>query len=792
MIITRSWLSEFIDLKNISSEQICEKLNSIGLEVDSLNKIDIAKSIVVGKVLECDRHPNADKLSVCKVDIGSKIEQIVCGAKNVAKGLLVPVATVGTVMPNGLEIKPIKLRDVDSSGMICSSEELGFPKTNDGILELDNSIGDLVLGKSLCEYEVLNDDIIEIELTANRGDCLSIYGVARELSTAFNLELEEINDYVQDESNLGIGRILSIHSSSDKSALLYSVLDFRNLTDKVKINLRLAVVDELKDGTLDNALMYSTYTTGVIFRAYRHQNEKSEIEIKSDESGFDSVYLNGSKISTIGINADDDARANYGKTIIEASYINPETISREMFEAKQKSIKVESDDLFYRTSRGSEPNLTRGFNFLYNLLNIEFKNDDILMYSGSSEISCEQNEVVLSISNSKITNIIGQEIDSSKSVSILKSLGFRVNIDLEDDNLIVNVPEFRHDIVSGQDIVEEIVRIVGIDNIDSKPFSFSEKNKLDSGFYQYKNRKSIRMRAVSNGFFENISYVFTKRENLLKYNLEVVDEKLDILNPIVKELDTLRSTIVLNLIESASKNINLGKKSIRLFEIGSTFNKDREESLKIAFLFSGQIEQESFINGGKPENIDFYKFADKLSNVIGDFELEELVDSDNALIHPYQSANIYMNGKNVGYISKLHLDVAKEFDLSDTFVAELDFEAINFDLIEAKDFSKFQAVHRDLSLVIDSELKFRVIKAEIEKLNLELVKEFFVFDIYSDEKLGDKMSLTIRFNLQSSEKTLEEADITKTMDSILEHLEKTLQIGLRWVRQRFLKPKVLI
>lgn len=779
MIITRSWLSEFIDLKNISSEQICEKLNSIGLEVDSLNKIDIAKSIVVGKVLECDRHPNADKLSVCKVDIGSKIEQIVCGAKNVAKGLLVPVATVGTVMPNGLEIKPIKLRDVDSSGMICSSEELGFPKTNDGILELDNSIGDLVLGKSLCEYEVLNDDIIEIELTANRGDCLSIYGVARELSTAFNLELEEINDYVQDESNLGIGRILSIHSSSDKSALLYSVLDFRNLTDKVKINLRLAVVDELKDGTLDNALMYSTYTTGVIFRAYRHQNEKSEIEIKSDESGFDSVYLNGSKISTIGINADDDARANYGKTIIEASYINPETISREMFEAKQKSIKVESDDLFYRTSRGSEPNLTRGFNFLYNLLNIEFKNDDILMYSGSSEISCEQNEVVLSISNLKITNIIGQEIDSSKSVSILKSLGFRVNIDLEDDNLIVNVPEFRHDIVSGQDIVEEIVRIVGIDNIDSKPFSFSEKNRLDSGFYQYKNRKSIRMRAVSNGFFENISYVFTKRENLLKYNLEVVDEKLDILNPIVKELDTLRSTIVLNLIESASKNINLGKKSIRLFEIGSTFNKDREESLKIAFLFSGQIEQESFINGGKPENIDFYKFADKLSNVIGDFELEELVDSDNALIHPYQSANIYMSGKNVGYISKLHLDVAKEFDLSDTFVAELDFEAINFDLIEAKDFSKFQAVHRDLSLVIDSELKFRVIKAEIEKLNLELVKEFFVFDIYSDEKLGDKMSLTIRFNLQSSEKTLEEADITKTMDSILEHLEKTLQIGLR-------------
>ncbi len=174
MILTRTWLNEWINLKGITSEDICSTLNAIGLEVDSLDTIKIPNNIVVGKVLTCKKHPDADKLNVCEVDLGTETKQIVCGAKNVKEGLHVVVSKVGATLPNGMQIKEAKLRGMDSSGMICSSEELGLPAMGDGIMVLDDSIGELVLGKEFGEYELVNDDVIEIELTANRGDCLSI------------------------------------------------------------------------------------------------------------------------------------------------------------------------------------------------------------------------------------------------------------------------------------------------------------------------------------------------------------------------------------------------------------------------------------------------------------------------------------------------------------------------------------------------------------------------------------------------------------------------------------------
>ena len=201
MIVTRTWLEEFVNISKITTDDICKTLNSIGLEVDSVEKVRIASGVVVGKVLEKEKHPDADKLNVCQVDIGSETVQIVCGAKNVDAGQYVPVATVGCKLSPDFKIKKAKLRGVASHGMICSSTEIGLPKLNDGILELDDSIGELVIGKELSEYKLLNDDIIEIELTANRGDCLSINGVARELCAFYNIPLTE-----QETNNIAIQR----------------------------------------------------------------------------------------------------------------------------------------------------------------------------------------------------------------------------------------------------------------------------------------------------------------------------------------------------------------------------------------------------------------------------------------------------------------------------------------------------------------------------------------------------------------------------------------------------------
>jgi phenylalanyl-tRNA synthetase beta chain len=210
MIVTKNWLNEWIDLSGIDATQLCKTLNAIGLEVDRHDKISVVHGVVVGFVKQCEKHPDADKLNVCQVDIGNSVKQIVCGASNVREGIYVAVATVGTKLPNGLEIKEAVLRGVDSHGMICSSSEIGLPAMGEGIMILDKSIGELTCGKNLGEYDDFNDDVIEIELTANRGDCLSIHGVARDLSAALNKELREKKSATDIEGRLGIGRILQL------------------------------------------------------------------------------------------------------------------------------------------------------------------------------------------------------------------------------------------------------------------------------------------------------------------------------------------------------------------------------------------------------------------------------------------------------------------------------------------------------------------------------------------------------------------------------------------------------
>ncbi len=209
MIITKTWIQDFLDISKLDINNICKTFNSIGLEVDSLQKIRIPSGVVIGFITDKQKHPDADKLSICQVNIGDTSVQIVCGAKNVKKGQYVPVATVGCVLGENFKIKKAKLRGEDSHGMICSSTEIGLAKLNDGILELDNSIGELIVGKELNEYKLLNDDIIELELTANRGDCLSIHGIARELSAYYNISMYE-KDVITEYNEFGIGQVLEV------------------------------------------------------------------------------------------------------------------------------------------------------------------------------------------------------------------------------------------------------------------------------------------------------------------------------------------------------------------------------------------------------------------------------------------------------------------------------------------------------------------------------------------------------------------------------------------------------
>jgi phenylalanyl-tRNA synthetase beta chain len=774
MIITRRWLQEYIDITKLSTQTICNALNSIGLEVDSSQRILIPNGVVIGKIEAYEKHPDADKLNVCQVNIGSKIEQIVCGASNVAAGQYVAVATVGATLGEDFIIKKANLRGVESNGMICSSTEIGLPKMNLGIMELDNSIGELIIGKELNEYALINDETIEIELTANRGDCLSINGIARELSTYFNISMKNV-DPVVNTNNKGIGQVFDvIYDTSCQSSLIYKAADIKKFHLKLLHKFRAAIIDKLKNTDIETAIAYATHNSGVLINvyskaaAYTQESDLVSLKVIQDNDGFDTVQ-GDVLLSTIGVDAG-QVENICDEVLIEASYIDPNYLSQNVFDKKK-----ETGDIYYRASRGSEPNLELGIDSVITLLS----QNGATIYNGSKNFINDIKQNTININNKQLNKIIGEEIAPSKVSQILTSLGFFVKQDGQ-DTINVTIPPFRHDVNNIADITEEVVRIIGIDQIKSKPLLIQELNNINESSNVLEIKNHLRSRAIANGFFETITYVFTNRELLEKYNFPVVINKKDILNPIVNELNTFRTTLSLNLVQAVAYNVKQGSKSIGLFESGIVFDKNRNETKKIGFIFSGEAENPSIQNSAKPKNIDLFSFSEKIANIVGEFELQPMKKIISDFVHPYQNASIMKNGKCIGILYKLHPIVADDFDISkDTFIAQLNLDLIKKETTIASNISKFQASRRDLSVIAPVNLEYKEIKKVIKSLKIREIKQFNLVDIYRDEKLQNNESLTIRFILQSETKTFEESDINDIMDKILHKLQEELGIGLR-------------
>lgn len=753
MIVTRTWLNEFLDISKVSTEKTCATLNAIGLEVDSLTNISVPKGVVVGKVLSCEKHPDADKLNVCQVDIGTGTKQIVCGAKNVAAGQTIAAATVGADLGNGFIIKEAQLRGVDSHGMICGSNEIGLPKLDDGIWVLDESIGELTLGKELSDFPALNDEVIDIELTANRGDCLSIYGVARDLSSALDIPLREVSY----PTSIGEKMACEIYHDSPNTSLIYQ--EAAEATSNALIDVRLGFVEKYDANETARLLNYTTQATGVLLRAYH--DSCSKIEVKADEEGLESVYHDNNIASRIGINQE---KSEGIPIMIEASYINPDIVSRSVM-----GKKCTKDDLFYRSSRGSESDLVFGLDYLALLTGAEKL--PTVQTKQQSEFSSQ-----VTVAFSKINNFIGQDIPEDKVISILEKL--RLKLSREGDMLTIDVPTFRHDIINDQDVIEEIVRIVGIDNIASTPFEFAEKLRFNDAYEMYLKRKHFRNKGAGAGFNEAVHYFFDNRQNMEKYNLPCIPENLDVANPINNDLNTLRSTLVLHMLESSSKNLKHGKNAVALFEVGRVVDSERAEHQRMAFSFSGEVEAPSISNHGKPKMIDFITFASKVRAVIGDFSLE-VAEDENLLANPYESARIMIAGKDVGFITRVHIDVEREYDLPVTYLCEVDFDCLVYERIIAKPYSKFPSLSRDISLLIPKNMKFSDIRGFLEESVAKEVVNFYPIDIYHDKALEDKASLTLRFILQSTEKTMDEEMITGIMETIVSSLKEKFALEMR-------------
>ena len=773
MRLSKNWLNEWIDLSAKSAEDICAALNEIGLEVDSCERIRVPSKVVVAKVLECREHENSDHLHVCKVDAG-EILQIVCGAPNVAEGQMVACALEGAKIGE-LSIKKAKLRGVESCGMLCSAKELGLGELGKGIMILDESIGELEIGKELSSYPAFDDYLIEIELTPNRGDCLSVRGVARDLAAKFDLPIKDISPLKKSEDELlGIGRLISLHSEEEKNcALYYKVVNLgENFSLNLKKRLRLALIESKHKSAIEGALEYSTHSTGALFRAYDarkinpNENEKISLKIKNGEHKQSQIYVEDKLLGVAGICANKEflADENTKIAIIEASYTAPEIIANATGEDKN----MPKDEMVYRSSRGSEPAISSSMNLLFGSC---FENCE--WYGGSQQISMNVERANILVNCSAISKMIGMDIEKKEIHKILSRLNFEIASGTNDEQFYAKAPAYRHDIQNIADVCEEIVRIYGIDNIPAKPLNFCEANRNSQASLKHALARNLRQRAVDAGYFECVHYIFDDPSELEAMGFKPCQAQM--LNPITNELKELRPTLLNSLLNSALNNAKRGAKQIKLFEYGEVFDTSGKQSSKLGFVSCGLSNLPSLKNGAKGAELNIFELANDIQKILGKISLKA---SENLeFLSPYEQAKIIQNGKVIGFLGRVKPSLKK--DLPRCYAAQIDFDALKCEHILAEPYSSFPATSRDLSVLVSSELKYEQIKECIEALKVENLQSFYPTDLYSDKSLGDKKSLTISFSFQSNEKTLTDDEINALMQRILDVLKESLGVELR-------------
>ncbi|WRF65989.1 phenylalanine--tRNA ligase subunit beta [Helicobacter pylori] len=756
-------LSVFVDVpKDVA--KLCEDLSRLGLEVESCIPCVAPKNVVVGKVLEKAPHKNAEKLSVCQVDVGKEVLQIVCGAKNVAPNQFVPVALKGAII-GSTTIAKTELRGVESHGMICSSSELGFPKINDGILELDGSVGELVLGKELNEYAPFNTHVLEISLTPNRGDCLSVLGVAREISAFYHTPLKPIkalnftpkSDFVTLSADKNI-----------ESHLAYYLIYNHSLKTPLNIKLSLAHNNALSENDLNNFIEFSTHFSGVILNAYSLNIIPMDLSVKNDENNLESVYINHQKRSTIAIKH--QVQKDLSECLLlEASYIDPISLSLKLHALKDKTLQKDNA-LIYRSARGSNPNLSDGLNFLSTHLKAT------ILESKQTQHSLKDRTLKFQLED--ITEILGLAVEKEKIQGILKSLGFEVSIKVSNSKpqiLEVIAPNFRHDIKTIQDIAEEILRFVGIDNLVSKPLNCVSSKNSNPHYDTHRFFENLKHKALACGFKEVIHYVFYSKEKQQKLGFEVLEDSLELQNPITTDLNTLRTSLVCGLLDTSLRNKNLGFKSIALYEKGSVYNAKREEIQKLGFLASGLQKKESYPDA-KGKAWDLYSFAECVSKVIGDFSLEKLT-AQTPINHPYQSAKIIQNNEIIGVIAKIHPKVIQELDLFESYYAEIDASKLKRPAMLLKPFSIYPSSVRDLTLIIDENTAFSRIKKALKDAQIPNLSEILPLDIFKES--NNSIALSVRCVIHSLEKTLNDEEVNSAVQKALEILEKEFNARLK-------------
>lgn len=794
MKFSESWLREWVN-PAVSSDELSEQLTMAGLEVDGIEPVAGEFSgVVVGRVVECQQHPNADKLRVTKVDVGTgTLIDIVCGAPNCRQGLTVAVAMVGAVLPGDFKIKSAKLRGEPSEGMLCSYSELGISDDHDGIIELPENAP---LGKDLREYLDLNDHIIEVSVTPNRADCFGIVGIARDISAVNNLPITE---WEMKPVQATINDTLPIRVDAPEAAPRYlgrivKGIDINASTPLwMKEKLRRSGVRSI-DAVVD-ITNYVLLELGHPMHAFDLNQIKGEIVVRYAKPDEKLVLLDGNEVTikakTLVIADSDNALALAGIFGGEKSGVNSETKDVLLEAAFFAPLAIAGKAREYGLHTDASHRYERGVDPALQHYAMERATELLISICGGQagpvvDVTHEQylpKPEHITLRRVKLDKLIGYHIEDQQITDILTRLGCQVSF--ANDEWRVIAPTWRFDMAIEQDLVEEIARIYGYNNIPNALM------KIELGMAARPENKLSLLRVkellVDKGYQESITYSFVDPK--VQALLHSKQEPLVLPNPISTEMSAMRLSLWTGLLGAAVYNQNRQQSRIRLFESGLRFIPDTtaEFSVRQEVVLSGVVTGNLYDEHWKlaKQQADFFDVKGDLETILaltGQQDEIEFKVSEHSALHPGQSAGLYLNSELIGYLGVLHPEIEKKLNLNGkTIVFEILWDKINHRVIpEVKDISRFPSNRRDIAIIVNNDVAVADIISECKRVGGENLISVNLFDVYVGEniKQGQK-SLAISLILQDKSRTLEDGDIVNIVDKCILALQNRFDALLR-------------
>lgn len=787
MKISWNYLQTFFT-KPLDKDLVLERLTMAGLEVEDESAVAPQFSgVVVAEVISCERHPDADKLSLCQVNIGTEVVQIVCGAANAATGVKVPCATVGAVLPGDFKIAPRKMRGILSHGMLCSGDELGCPDGVDGLLLLPS---DAPVGVDIREYLGLDDVVVEFKITPNRGDCLSYTGLAREIAALSSAELKPQPETAVGEGNnspvcsltvtadsacphyVGLA-IDGVNNSFDSPRWLKDVLSrsgIRPISPLVDITAYVMLLL----GQPMHAFDLAKIAGGIGVRMAKSGEQLRLIDGKDAIVAPDTLVITDGKDQPVALagvmgGADSAVSAETNAVFLESAYFAPAVVHGK---AKQYGV---SSDAAFRYERGVDPQIQHDAINLAAKLIMEICGGKIV---GSVHFSALQEQIRrprITLNFCEINQFIGEDIAQAQVVSILRALGCGLEYDAS--SLTVAVPSYRFDLAIKEDIIEEIVRVYGYDRVTPRMPLLTAQIAPQN--YKLTLNTRCKNLLLGYGYNEIVSYAFLEDKYAALSLGAVLPVKLQ--NPIAG-LTTLRTSLVPGLLRACQYNVNRGQNSLKLFELARVLHGEEanQQPLYLSGLIYGKMQPSNW--NDKARDVDFYDLSLVLNQLLDGFgEISLISDSACKLFHPGRCAKILLSGQEVGIIGQIHPRLTSDFDfVTMPYVFELNFDLLPQSAsVSLKMVSKFQKVSRDMAFILPQSVAVGEVLQQLTALELPELRETRVFDVFMGGSLAaHEKSVAFNFVFQG-DKTLEDDEINAKMSLIEQTVIKQFAGRLR-------------